>query len=149
MKAICTDMAAEQQELDAIVAGLDDPGWNIMTPADGWDIREQIRHLAYYENRARLAASDQNAFIIPILTYPLFLAIPALQIRTLEYLFDQGNIKSDVHYKVTELQTKRSWNGMQSSVILSYFSGKSVFQVIDKIFKRFCMPELTSHRSQL
>jgi len=72
MKAICTDMAAEQQELDAIVAGLDDPGWNIMTPADGWDIREQIRHLAYYENRARLAASDQNAFIIPILTYPLF-----------------------------------------------------------------------------
>ena len=60
MKAICTDMAAEQQELDAIVAGLDDPGWNIMTPADGWDIREQIRHLAYYENRARLAASEKD-----------------------------------------------------------------------------------------
>ncbi len=52
MKAICTDMAAEQQALDAIFADLDEPGWNIVTPADGWDIREQIRHLAYYENRA-------------------------------------------------------------------------------------------------
>ena len=62
MKAICTDLAAEQQALDAIVADLDEPGWNTMTPADGWNIREQIRHLAYYENRARLAASDQNAF---------------------------------------------------------------------------------------
>jgi uncharacterized protein (TIGR03084 family) len=62
MKAICTDLAAEQQVLDAIVADLDEPGWNTMTPADGWDIREQIRHLAYYENRARLAASDQNTF---------------------------------------------------------------------------------------
>jgi len=62
MKAICTDLAAEQQVLDAIVADQDEPGWNTMTPADGWDIREQIRHLAYYENRAGLAASDQNAF---------------------------------------------------------------------------------------
>jgi uncharacterized protein (TIGR03084 family) len=62
MKAICIDLAAEQQALDAIVADLDEPGWNTMTPADGWDIRQQIRHLAYYENRARLAASDQNAF---------------------------------------------------------------------------------------
>jgi uncharacterized protein (TIGR03084 family) len=33
-----------------------------MTPADGWDIKEQIRHLAYYENRAKLAASNPQAF---------------------------------------------------------------------------------------
>jgi hypothetical protein len=32
MKAICTDMAAEQQALDAIFTDLDEPGWNIVTP---------------------------------------------------------------------------------------------------------------------
>jgi hypothetical protein len=33
-----------------------------MTPAKGWDIKEQIRHLAYFENRAKLAASNPEAF---------------------------------------------------------------------------------------
>ena len=55
---MCADLAAEQDELDGFVACLDEPGWNIQTPAEGWTIKDQIRHLAYYEERARLAASD-------------------------------------------------------------------------------------------
>lgn len=62
MEQICKDLASEQQELDAVVSSLDETGWQIMTPAVGWDIREQIRHLAYFEDRARLAASNPEAF---------------------------------------------------------------------------------------
>ena len=62
MEQVCKDLAGEQQELDAIVANLDEAGWATMTPSEGWDIKEQIRHLAYYENRANLAASDPKAF---------------------------------------------------------------------------------------
>jgi uncharacterized protein (TIGR03084 family) len=62
MEQICNDLAMEQEELDAVVANLDESGWETMTPSEGWDIKEQIRHLAYYENRANLAASDQEAF---------------------------------------------------------------------------------------
>ena len=62
MEQICNDLAMEQEELDAVVANLDEAGWGTMTPSEGWDIKEQIRHLAYYENRANLAASDQEAF---------------------------------------------------------------------------------------
>ena len=62
MKQICNDLAMEQQELDAVVANLDEAGWKTMTPADGWDIKEQIRHLAYFESRANLAASNPEAF---------------------------------------------------------------------------------------
>ena len=62
VKQICHDLAAEQQELDAVVANLDEVGWGTMTPSDGWDIKEQIRHLAYFENRAKLAASNPEAF---------------------------------------------------------------------------------------
>jgi uncharacterized protein (TIGR03084 family) len=62
MEQICNDLAMEQEELDAVVANLDEAGWETMTPSEGWDIKEQIRHLAYYENRAHLAASDQEAF---------------------------------------------------------------------------------------
>jgi len=62
MEQICNDLAMEQQELDAVVANLDAAGWETMTASIGWDIKEQIRHLAYFENRARLAASNPEAF---------------------------------------------------------------------------------------
>ncbi|UCE52310.1 MAG: TIGR03084 family protein [Desulfobacterales bacterium] len=62
MKQICTDLANEQQELDTIVAGLDEAAWNTMTPAEGWTIKDQIRHLAYFDDRARVAATDPAAF---------------------------------------------------------------------------------------
>jgi uncharacterized protein (TIGR03084 family) len=62
MEQICNDLAMEQQELDAVVANLDEAEWETMTPSEGWDIKEQIRHLAYYENRAKLAASNPEAF---------------------------------------------------------------------------------------
>ena len=62
MEQICNDLAMEQQELDAVVANLDEAGWETMTPSKGWDIRDQIRHLAYFENRANLAALNPEAF---------------------------------------------------------------------------------------
>ena len=62
MKEICADLAMEQEELDAVVADLDEAGWNTMTPAEGWTIKDQIRHLAYFDDRARLAATDPEAF---------------------------------------------------------------------------------------
>lgn len=62
MKEICADLANEQKELDAIVAGLDEAGLGTMTPADGWTIKDQIWHLAYFDDRARLAATDPEAF---------------------------------------------------------------------------------------
>ena len=56
MEQICNALAIEQQELDAVVADLDEAGWQTMTPSEGWDIRAQIRHLDYFEDRANLAA---------------------------------------------------------------------------------------------
>ncbi len=62
MKNLCADLQAEQNDLDGFVADLDEADWNTQTPAEGWTIKDQIRHLAYYEERARLAASDPEYF---------------------------------------------------------------------------------------
>lgn len=48
MKEICTDLAKEYDELDAVVAALDESGWNRMTPAAGWTIKDQVRHIAFF-----------------------------------------------------------------------------------------------------
>ncbi len=62
MQAICDDLAKEYEALDTIVGALDESGWEIMTPAEGWTIKDQIRHLAYYDERARQAVSEPQAF---------------------------------------------------------------------------------------
>jgi len=62
MKEICSDLAKEYEELDSIVGALDESGWNIMTPAEGWNVKDQIRHIAYYDERARLAITEPAAF---------------------------------------------------------------------------------------
>ena len=54
---VLTDLAAEGDELDAAVAGLDDAGWRSATPAQGWDIATQVAHLAWTDEAACLAVA--------------------------------------------------------------------------------------------
>lgn len=59
---LCDDLAAEQSDLAGIVAGLTDDGWSRATPADGWDVRDQISHLAFFDEAAHVAVSDPDRF---------------------------------------------------------------------------------------
>ena len=62
MKDICADLSAEHEALDRIVAGLDEPGWDTPTPAEGWSVRDTISHLAFFDGAALAAAVDPEAF---------------------------------------------------------------------------------------
>ncbi len=56
------DLAAEQEDLDATVRQLDAGAWATPTPADGWDVRDAIAHLAVSEDLAALALEDPDGF---------------------------------------------------------------------------------------
>lgn len=60
------DLADEQRSLDELVASLDYADWDRMTPAEPWTIRDQISHLAFFDQQAALAAADGDAFIAEI-----------------------------------------------------------------------------------
>lgn len=62
MQQICADLAAEHAALDAMVAPLDQPGWERPTKAEGWDVRDTVFHIAYFDDTARLAIVDPEAF---------------------------------------------------------------------------------------
>jgi uncharacterized protein (TIGR03084 family) len=62
MKAICNDLAAEHEALDAIVADLEEKRWSEITPFSGWSIHDEISHVAYFDYAGRLAATDSDAF---------------------------------------------------------------------------------------
>jgi enediyne biosynthesis protein E11 len=60
---VYTDLAAEGEALDALVAGLDAAQWKSLTPAPRWTIAHQVAHLSSIARIAGIAASDPELFI--------------------------------------------------------------------------------------
>src|SRR5664280_322856 len=57
-----SDLVAEQEALDSIVAGLDEEEWASATPSPGWTVADQIGHLTYFDGTAATAITDPEAF---------------------------------------------------------------------------------------
>jgi uncharacterized protein (TIGR03084 family) len=59
---VFTDLVAEGEALDTIIADLDDAQWALDTPAPGWTVKHQVAHLASIFHIAGLAAADPDKF---------------------------------------------------------------------------------------
>lgn len=62
MDVLLHDLLAESEDVRKLVADLDEPGWATATPAQGWSVRDQLTHLAYFDAAAVQAAIDPVAF---------------------------------------------------------------------------------------
>lgn len=62
VRDLCDDLAAEHASLDATVSDLDEAAWSRPTPAAGWDVRDTISHLTFFDEQATLAIDDPAAF---------------------------------------------------------------------------------------
>jgi uncharacterized protein (TIGR03084 family) len=62
LRVLLADLVAETRVVGNLLTGLDDDGWDLPTPARGWAIRDQISHLAYFDEAATLAATDPDRF---------------------------------------------------------------------------------------
>jgi uncharacterized protein (TIGR03084 family) len=60
---VFTDIVAQGEALDKIVAGLDASQWALQTPAPGWTVKHQVAHLASVFRIAGLAGSDPGLFV--------------------------------------------------------------------------------------
>jgi uncharacterized protein (TIGR03084 family) len=56
------DLMAETEDLVALVTSLSPAQWETPTPAPGWSIRDQVGHLAYFDEQVTLAATDPEVF---------------------------------------------------------------------------------------
>ena len=56
------DLAEEHLDLDRVLEGIDDAAWDLPTPAEGWSVRDQVSHLAFFDEQARLAVAEPDAF---------------------------------------------------------------------------------------
>ncbi|MDE0231499.1 MAG: TIGR03084 family metal-binding protein [bacterium] len=62
MDTVVADLAAEQDVLDGLVADLDEAGWATATPSEGWNVADQISHLAYFDQKAAQSVTDPEGF---------------------------------------------------------------------------------------
>jgi uncharacterized protein (TIGR03084 family) len=62
LHTLVDDLTVESADLDARVAPLDDDAWSTPTPAAGWDIRDTINHLRFFDRDALLAVTDPAGF---------------------------------------------------------------------------------------
>ena len=56
------DLAAEHAALDAVVADLDHAAWDTPTASPRWAVRDQIGHLAYFDEAATTAITEPERF---------------------------------------------------------------------------------------
>jgi uncharacterized protein (TIGR03084 family) len=56
------DLQDETAWLRGALAGLDEAGWGTPTPAAGWSVRDQVSHLAFFDEATTLAVTDPDAF---------------------------------------------------------------------------------------
>jgi uncharacterized protein (TIGR03084 family) len=62
METLCQELEKEYHTLDKALGALDPDEWNQVTPFGNWSIREEIGHIAYYDNKAILAVTDPKGF---------------------------------------------------------------------------------------
>ncbi|HZU72817.1 MAG TPA: TIGR03084 family metal-binding protein [Acidimicrobiales bacterium] len=59
---LLADVQAEADDLAGVVGGRPERDWDLATPAEGWTVRDQIAHLAYFDGATVTALSDPAAF---------------------------------------------------------------------------------------
>lgn len=62
LNAIIDDLEAEQAALRAVLGALPASAWDAPTHAPGWSVRDQVSHLAYFDEAATRAMLDREAF---------------------------------------------------------------------------------------
>lgn len=62
VETLLEDLVDEQDALDAVVSPLEPAQWGTPTPAEGWTVRDQISHLAYFDTVAALALVSPERF---------------------------------------------------------------------------------------
>lgn len=62
MDDLADDLAAETAVLRGSLEPLDDAGWEAPTPAAGWAVRDQVSHLAHFDDAALSSATEPGTF---------------------------------------------------------------------------------------
>lgn len=106
--ALLADLDAETAALFQILDPLSDSDWQLATPAPGWNIGDQVAHLAFFDDAAVTAATRPEEFV------------------ALRAGFADGGEDADTiaaRYRDLTPAQLRDWLGRARSALLTTFAG--------------------------
>ena len=62
LPGLLAELEAEHDDLEGLLGPLDEASWGLATPAEGWAVRDQVSHLAYFDDAGRLAMAAPDEF---------------------------------------------------------------------------------------
>src|SRR6516164_4012098 len=66
LRELLADLEAEYEDARGLVDALPDdaPEWDLPTPAEGWAVRDQVSHLAFFDDLGRMAMVEPEVFAV-------------------------------------------------------------------------------------
>jgi uncharacterized protein (TIGR03084 family) len=64
LPGLLEELEAEHVDLERLVVGLDEASWGLATPAPDWAVRDQVSHLAFFDDAATQAITDPDTFVV-------------------------------------------------------------------------------------
>lgn len=61
-REITHDLREENRSLQEMLVGISSEKWSTPTPAAGWNVQDQVNHLAFFDEATVLAATDPDRF---------------------------------------------------------------------------------------
>jgi uncharacterized protein (TIGR03084 family) len=128
LDTVLDDLLAETAVVRALVADLDDTGIGAPTPAAGWSIRDQLTHLAYFDETATRAALDPDGFrrdaealLAAGMDFPDRIAaehagLPATEVRD---WFDRARAAFAAAFRGRDPKARLPWYGPEMSALSS------------------------------
>ncbi len=107
-EGLLEDALAEFEAVDGILATMTEAQWDLPTPAEGWNSRDQISHLTYFDDKAALASTDTAAFVEHFQS----LADRGFDVVTQSYL-DEGRSMSGA-------QLRKGWKDARSRMLAAF-----------------------------
>jgi len=62
LPGLLEELEAEHADLEGLLRPLDEVSWGLATPAEGWAVRDQVSHLAFFDDAATSAIVDPASF---------------------------------------------------------------------------------------
>ena len=122
------DLGAESAALREILGNLPESSWEAATPAQGWAIRDQISHIAYFDDATTLSMTDSDRFIFEaghlMGRGPDFAADVAKEFRdipasNLLRWFDEARARLILNYRSSDARRRVPWYGVEMSLMSS------------------------------
>src|ERR1700730_2167988 len=64
LPGLLEELEAEHADLDRLLGPLDEASWSLATPAEGWAVRDQVSHLAFFDDAATTAIVEPATFSV-------------------------------------------------------------------------------------